>query len=240
MLYRSLVQKLKLLLARKARYQSLFQKIHELGLYGMNYSNTGTVQESGEWYVQKYIKRKHPYIKNIFDVGANRGDFSLLAAETFGHAVMIDAFEPGPSTFQHLQSRIQLSNVRLHNFGMREVEAQMLLYSDRSASPLASVYADALASVKDLVEHKVPIKTIDDFCQLNGIGEIDFLKIDTEGHELAVLKGAGNMLQAKKSGLYSLNLANTTCTPKCSLRTFLTFYPVPTTCIGSLLTGWCL
>lgn len=40
------------------------------------------------------------------------------------------------------------------------------------------------------------IETLDDFCTANGISEINLLKIDTEGHDLSVLKGAECMLNS--------------------------------------------
>lgn len=43
-------------------------------------------------------------------------------------------------------------------------------------------------------QEKVPIETLDSFCERNGISHIDFLKIDTEGFDLNIMLGAGGML----------------------------------------------
>jgi hypothetical protein len=61
---------------------------------------------------------------------------------------------------------------------------------------------------------RVPTTTLDDFADRNGIGAIDFLKIDVEGFELEVLKGAAKLLsshgikgllfEANKSVLFSI------------------------------------
>ena len=42
----------------------------------------------------------------------------------------------------------------------------------------------------------IELTTLDAFCELHGIAAIDFLKLDVEGHELAVLQGAGNMINS--------------------------------------------
>jgi hypothetical protein len=47
----------------------------------------------------------------------------------------------------------------------------------------------------------VPITTIDQFCADNSIETIDFLKIDTEGHDLEVIKGASRILAEQKIGI---------------------------------------
>jgi len=47
-------------------------------------------------------------------------------------------------------------------------------------------------------KERVFIDTIDNYCIKKNINEIDFLKIDTEGHELEVLKGAINLLKEER------------------------------------------
>jgi len=56
----------------------------------------------------------------------------------------------------------------------------------------------------------VRVETLDDIAAKEGVEYIDFLKIDTEGHELAVLSGASRLLREIESVTYSSN--STPCT----------------------------
>ena len=51
---------------------------------------------------------------------------------------------------------------------------------------------------KEFLEERVQIETIDEFCVSHGIDYIDFLKTDTEGYDLEVLRGADNYLASGK------------------------------------------
>jgi FkbM family methyltransferase len=74
-------------------------------------------------------------------------------------------------------------------------EATVSLYYDIVDSQKASVHAEASASVSDLTagrltEEEIRPSTVDAFCEEQGIFQIDVLKIDVEGNELNVLRGA--------------------------------------------------
>jgi len=77
--------------------------------------------------------------------------------------------------------------VSVYNFGLGEYEGCATLYMDKEGSGCASLY-----NRKGLVMAKaeqVKILTLDGFCADKGINRIDYLKLDVEGHELAVLRG---------------------------------------------------
>lgn len=56
-------------------------------------------------------------------------------------------------------------------------------------------------------EEVVRVELLNSYCQRAEIQAIDFLKIDVEGHELEVLKGAADMLAKGGSGLSNLSMA---------------------------------
>jgi hypothetical protein len=49
-----------------------------------------------------------------------------------------------------------------------------------------------------LAEYDIKMTTLDRYCERKGIIQVDFLKLDTEGHELEGLRGAKNLLESKK------------------------------------------
>jgi FkbM family methyltransferase len=123
------------------------------------------------------------------DVGANVGAYSLLLAQWAGSSGMVYAFEPAPRAFEGL-----VGHVRLNGLGatLKPVHAAM---SDATGHARFVVSAAAgqgrLAAAADAGEQvvTVPITTIDDFCVSAGLAPA-FIKIDVEGHETAVLRGA--------------------------------------------------
>jgi len=74
----------------------------------------------------------------------------------------------------------------------RQAPELALLRSDKEASIMASLY-DRRALKLDSSEEVVVI-TMDNFCREHAIDRIDLLKLDVEGHELAALQGAAEML----------------------------------------------
>ncbi len=137
----------------------------------------------------------------LLDVGANHGACARLLRE-LAPGARIFAFEPHPATFAALRELMaDLPAVTLINQAVGDHPGQLTLYdfrfSDGSTQASLSEAAVALYS-DDIVAHAVDCTTIDDFMARSGIERIRFLKIDTEGHDLAVLHGARNALRDRR------------------------------------------
>jgi FkbM family methyltransferase len=135
-------------------------------------------------------------VETFFDVGANVGETALAAFHIFPD-VHVYSFEPHPSTFSNLRQRIGTGrkfsgeNVALgHAVG----SVDMFEYD---ASVLNSLAPDAPFAVRfGQVGRRIQVccTTLSAYCREKGIDRVDVLKIDTEGHDLAVLQGARQML----------------------------------------------
>jgi FkbM family methyltransferase len=134
-------------------------------------------------------------IKVIFDVGANVGQSSKEFLARFQPS-RIYCFEPVQDTFRILQkqlshdSRVKMCCLAL---GADRGKAEMV-HCGNPGSFFLRKADDAIGSMES---EPVKIDTLDHFCSENGIGFIDFLKIDTEGSDLNVLRGAANFLKAQ-------------------------------------------
>jgi FkbM family methyltransferase len=128
-------------------------------------------------------------IDNVFDVGANDGETALSLTQQFPHA-KITSFEPHPRTFSKLTARLGKNpNLTAVNVALGSVN-QTLQLSDRDNDKFNSfVYSDPGASA-------IPVActTIDSYCAANHVERIGFLKIDAEGFDLEVVRGASTML----------------------------------------------
>lgn len=132
----------------------------------------------------------------VFDIGANDGEW-LAAVRCVNGLSQIHAFEPQAA----LADRIAATHpdVRVNNTAVGDQPGVLDLY-DYADHP-GSQHASLVTGVIDLVhggkvrQTKVPVVTLDDYCSEHGILHIEFVKIDVEGYEMHVLRGARRMLE---------------------------------------------
>ncbi|MGH9928637.1 MAG: FkbM family methyltransferase [Pyrinomonadaceae bacterium] len=189
------------------RLQRIWSRLHTIAIFGMNYSGGGLIESSGEiWVLSEILAKacKHLPAPVVFDVGANVGDYSLCLRGIVPTA-RIFAFEPSQSVYQQLARRITEAHaddqIKAYNFGFSDSERTVELYSytveGNEASVLSSIDQRLPTQVLDVqtgCSEQIQVQTIDRWCAAEGIGRIDFLKLDVEGHELSVLHGAQRML----------------------------------------------
>lgn len=143
----------------------------------------------------------------ILDVGANVGDITVDLRRAFP-AARIVAVEPNPVTYDRLSKAVAGLNVETLRAGMGASEGTGVLHCYRNdpVSGHASMFRDmfdlykgyGIEGADDLQSIEFPIRTLDATCRELGIEQIDYLKIDVEGYEAEVLKGARALLEAKK------------------------------------------
>ena len=131
----------------------------------------------------------------IFDVGANKGDWSRMSSEKFPECA-IYSFEPSPSTFKDFleTSTFSISSIKCYNIGLGS-ESAILPFKEYQGGNIFSTFViDADFHSLKTSTTNVEVTTGDKFCQTNKIKKISFLKIDVEGFEYDVIKGFGEMI----------------------------------------------
>lgn len=145
------------------------------------------------------IGQKHPV---CLDVGANKGQTLEMLTSALD-APVIHAFEPAPEQFRWLEQHWQRPGVHLHSvaLGSRNSSAEMNLYDVtelNSLLPLQGTTTGALPQVSRIGSTTVQTVTLDSlFASLN-IAHVDLLKIDTQGYDFEVLKGAARLLSERR------------------------------------------
>lgn len=134
------------------------------------------------------------------DIGANTGELTRRMVEVFPKA-RVHAFEPAPDVFEALAKATgELKGVRRHNLavGAKEGEVTLSITRDRhfsSVLPVSEVgklHAGHLAEAERTV--RVPMVSLDGWAQHEGVGRVDLIKIDVQGLELDVLRGAAGLI----------------------------------------------
>jgi len=134
------------------------------------------------------------------DVGANVGNFSVLASRAVGAAGLVAAFEPNPETYARLIHHIALNRagavVPFHSaVGATPGTAEMVCTENSGLSHLRNGSADTGVETTQ----RVAVVALDDCLPALLAGrEIELMKIDVEGAELGVLEGADRLLRAGK------------------------------------------
>jgi len=133
----------------------------------------------------------------VFDIGAHHGLYTLQASKKVRTGGTVIAFEPSPRELKRLRWHILINrcnNVRVEPLALSSSDGTVGLFVCLSQQTGLNSMRPPPGQASCLV--MVPTTTLDNYVRSNGIGTIDFLKVDVEGAELEVLKGATSVLSS--------------------------------------------
>lgn len=143
-------------------------------------------------------------IKHVVDIGANRGQFALVARRCFAGA-KIDSFEPLEEPRQKFQAVFAAdSNVRLHPVAIGERTGDEVIHVSRrdDSSSLLPITGEQVNLFPETAEKEVRVIQVATLNEIfEGEEQIDtpsLLKIDVQGYELPVLRGCTSLLHRFK------------------------------------------
>lgn len=167
------------------------------------------------WRARKYAVKWEPaeiaFLKRylqpgniVFDVGCHKGGYLYWMRKKIGRSGGVFAFEPQPGLFNYLEQIVKMygwDNVQVENKGLGNAEGSMELIIPAppgSTSPGASFCPATRPDGLESHSCYIPMTTLDQYQKSNRIKRIDFMKVDVEGFELNVFKGAHETLQEKR------------------------------------------
>jgi|TARA_B100001540_G_scaffold120332_1_gene107554 FkbM family methyltransferase len=145
---------------------------------------------------------------DTIDIGVYRGVYSYEMAK---YSKMVHAFEPNPIIFKDIELNLSkiIKNINLYNFALSDKENKVLLkvpirnknydksnYEEYFQMGRATIHEQNVMG--DIETFEIKSKKLDNFTFSN---RISFIKIDVEGHEMSVIKGAENTIKQYKPTL---------------------------------------
>jgi len=135
-----------------------------------------------------YLHDEIKKARTIIDVGGNIGAFALLF-EKLNPTATIHTFEPHPVLYKRLQQHLQINSSKVisHNIGLGERKESVRLYEVDERNP----GMNRIFSIEQQNPYcAIHLESLDEYWERCDDPQIDFIKIDVEGFELSVLKGA--------------------------------------------------
>lgn len=156
-----------------------------------------------------------PAASTILEAGAFNGKDTLQLAKHFPHAT-IHAFEPLPEIYAELQRNTQATpTIKIYPFALSDRTGTATFYvADHPKRPGKICQAGSLLAPQERLAHspiiypcttQVPTITLDDWAIKKRMPGIDFMWLDLQGHELAVLKAAPSILKTVRVLYLELN-----------------------------------
>lgn len=180
-----------------SNYKGLKINLHLDDWIQQNIFFVGDYEKAELQTLNKFLKSDSVFI----DIGANFGLFSLCASKLIRDDGKIISFEPFPQNYQSLVQNVKLNNLTqivTVNAAIGQEVGKLTMYYDEKEQNLGMASARPLDN-GTVVE--VDIFTLDSYLELNPVDKIDYIKIDVEGFELAVLNGMKNSLEKFKPNL---------------------------------------
>jgi len=175
----------------KARIKALFYS------HGYEICFKGISRVEHLWAIRRGLDRREAKI--VFDVGANRGQ-TLTCFYPFFKNARFYCFEPDPEPFTSLiEIARPLHRASIFNlaFGASNEEKTLYVNQASEGNSLLQVsphIVDTPGWLTRKCEKQTSVYTLDRFCHENEIEQIDLLKLDTQGYEANILKGATDLL----------------------------------------------
>lgn len=188
---------------QRKEYFDAWRYIYRLGLTGMGRIQGNPIEHNGELDVMRLIGQKQKKELVAFDVGSNVGQYATHLLQNWsGRSLALHMFEPSTANGELLNrvfndKQSDLVRIHINVMALGDENKEAFLYADEPGSDLASLHdlRTPIRPFDDSAREWVRVSTIDTYCREAGIDHIDLLKIDVEGAEFQVLKGAETMIR---------------------------------------------
>lgn len=144
----------------------------------------------------------------VIEVGAHRGEYTVLLSNIVGPSGHVHAFEPVSSNMKALVETVRrkqhFRNTTLHECAVSDESGPAVMQLPVESSKMGALrrHENCGAWVGDVATENVRMTTLDDFMAAHNLKKVNLVKLDVEGAELLALKGASDLLSAHQPILY--------------------------------------
>lgn len=219
------------LFARRAFYwlnKAMFNfSLRGLGVMNLEVVNGRRCDTGEKWLLRRLLLPLGPG-KVVFDVGANVGDYSRMVL-SIDPTARIFAFEPHPRSYEKLAAVAGISAVNCA-VGAKTGDARLFDYAGaENGSPHASLLEGVFSGLHKaggrIATHNVKSVALDEFCGQEKIDGVFLLKIDVEGAELDVLKGAQRLIAEGRISIVQFEFNSMAMESRAFFRDFTRILP---------------
>jgi FkbM family methyltransferase len=209
-------------------WQPLNRLFYLLGLHGLGMLNYQDDRVSGE---RALLHRLLPRLREgatVLDVGAHFGHYAS-AVKKLCPGAKVFAFEPNPTTFKRTEENARQFGFTAVNKGCSDKPGRLQLYDQYNNT--ASAHASLFKEVFDDVHHfpcvamDVEVVDLNSFAREQKLDRIDLLKIDAEGCEIPILKGASELLATERIDAIQFEFGEVNVVSRAFFRDFVRTLP---------------
>jgi FkbM family methyltransferase len=161
---------------------------------------TGSFEDAEAQFLIRYLRPG----MTVLDLGAHHGFYTLLSSKCVGPDGRVIAFEPSPREGVRLRTHVRLNkcrNVSIESVALGSTNGTAKLFLvDGQEDWCNSLRPPAVQASTRVVT--VDVISLDHYLSRAELGSIDFIKLDVEGAELEVLKGARTLLHSEKRPVF--------------------------------------
>ena len=155
-----------------------------------------------------YGKRKTSRNGFFLDIGANIGTTSIYVKKKINKNLKVIAFEPSELNYKLLRCNCIINNfddIKCENFGLSNTETKKVFLYRKENSGGGGIIGRTVGEKLSDNEYIIFTKVLDVYLKDSSVSanDIDYIWLDVEGHEVEVLEGSVDTLQAKKIPLWS-------------------------------------
>jgi FkbM family methyltransferase len=145
--------------------------------------NTGVWEPNTTHAIKQLVKEGDV----VLDIGANIGYDTVIMSKLVGETGKVYAFEPTSHYFDVLNRSLaanKITNTKTFNFGLSDADAELDIYLGQHSATIHDPEGKAV-----LPKEKIILRTLDKVAEEEKLDRVDFIKLDVDGHEPAVLDG---------------------------------------------------
>jgi FkbM family methyltransferase len=144
---------------------------------------------------------------SVLDIGTNIGTTLLQLARRVGKDGSVQGFEPDPANFAKASRNLKLNawadHARVANVGLGSENSVLKMFQVNPKNRgMNRILPAAQTEGRDFPAIEVKVRVLDEFLEEAGITRVDLVKIDTEGFEMNVLRGASKLLGEMRPVLF--------------------------------------